>query len=720
MVSFQRRLRHVLLTSVSLACAAATAHAQAPAVEIQTVEELIVTAQKRSENLQDVPISITAISGDTLAKSGVTNLDNLQRLAPGLTISSVGSGFVSYTYLRGGGTNQIDAGSDPSVAYFIDEVYIGGTAGLQFDLFDIDRVEVLKGPQGTLFGRNAAAGAISIATKRPSETFAGNLNAEVGNYNAVTLRGGITGPISDNLLYRLSVGVKRRDGFTDNLAGTGEVGDIKSYGARGQLEWVFEDGSFLLTTEALRGRNGMTNQFLATTNKTGLVSAAAIAALPPGESFYKHYYNVVGYEDQDLGAVTGRLELATPLGDLTSITAYRQNLFARLQDQDGTIAASFQLQSKERNRTFSQEIRLANEVGENFRWIAGLYYFHGDSRQRFDVTTGPAFPVPVAQNAVRFDASEIVTKSYALFGQATYDFTPELSLTVGGRYTNDRKENQRTVKGLGPAFSVSPEAKWDSFDPAVTLDYAITPDIMAYASYRRGFKSGGFQTLLPATAAIAGAPFLPEQVTSYEIGLKTAWFERRLIANAALYRSDITDQQILRITGPALQTIDNAGETRTDGLDLSINARPIPELRLGADMTFQTARFDVYDNAGAASFKGNSQLRSPDFMGAFSAEYDIELGDQGKLTLRGEYLVRSRTFFDAANTRVDGTYQPGYGLVNVRATYAPGEGDWQVSVWGKNLGDEEYFRNLTPSGATSLGVPGDPLTFGVTLDVNFR
>ena len=207
----------IFFSVASLGCLAGGGAAwadSAPAAD--QLEEVVVTAQKQVQNIQSVPISIVAISGSTLDKLGVQNVGDLAHFAPGLTVSDVGSGFVSYTYIRGGGTNQIDAGSDPSVAYYIDDVYIGGTAGLRkFDLFDIDHVEVLKGPQGTLFGRNAASGAISITTTPPSSTFGGWLDAEVGNYSAYTLRGGVTGPLTsdDRWLYRLSFGTRRyRDG----------------------------------------------------------------------------------------------------------------------------------------------------------------------------------------------------------------------------------------------------------------------------------------------------------------------------------------------------------------------------------------------------------------------------------------------------------------------------------------------------------------------------
>jgi iron complex outermembrane receptor protein len=528
MLKINRRARLGLLASASIFGLAEGGGAMAadatPADASTGIDEIVVTAQKRSENVQDVPISIVALTGAALQKSGVTTIDSLQHFAPGLSISSVGSGFVSYTYLRGSGTNQVDPGSDPSVAYFVDEVYIGGTAGLQFDLFDIDRVEVLKGPQGTLFGRNAAAGAISIVTKRPSATPTATADAEVGDYGYVTARGSVSGPFGgdDHWRYRLSGGYKRRGAFTENAAPGGEdPGKVDSYGARGQIEYAGDKLNFLLTAEGMEARNGMTNQFLSTANKSGLVSAAALATLPTDESFYRHYYNVAGHENQDLGAISARFDLHTDIGVITSISAYRDNSFDRLQDQDGTLADSFALYSHEHDKTFSQELRLASDFGR-LHLISGLYYYYGQVHSHFTASAGPAFPTGIVQNHQAIDDSLITSKSYAAFSQATLDVTDQLSLTVGGRYTKDKKEDERSVKGfLAPAFySVDPTADWHSFDPTVTVNYHIMPDVLAYASYRRGYKSGGFQSLFPATPAVASTPFEPEKVDSYEAGLK--------------------------------------------------------------------------------------------------------------------------------------------------------------------------------------------------------
>jgi iron complex outermembrane receptor protein len=726
------RLSNALLASAAVAWAImgqSQAQAQQANVALQSadeneaggVETIVVTAQKRAQNIQDVPISMVAVDGDMMVRAGVSTLDSLQHYAPGLTISTVGAGFVSYTYLRGAGTNQVDPGSDPSVAFFIDEVYIGGTAGLQFDLLDIDRVEVLKGPQGTLFGRNAAAGAISITTKRPGRNLGSSFNGTLGNYANYSARGSVTGPLVDTgeLRFRLSAAYKHGAGFTENLAGGPRPGRLSTLAGRAQLEWAGADTSFLLTLDGLRARNGMTNQFISSASKAGLLNAAAAAALPPGETFYRHYYDVDGFERQDLIGVTGRFEWSTPIGELTSISAYRHNRFVRNQDQDATIFNSFRLDSAERDDTFSQEVRLANEdKGSAFNWLFGLYYYHGRVISDFAARTGPFFPSPAAASKVGNDISRITTDSYAAFGQLSWDLTDQLNITVGGRYTEDHKMDIRSVKGFlaTAAFDVAPSAKWGAFTPAITLNYHITSDVLAYASYRRGFKSGGFQTVLPATAAIAATPFEPEKVDAYEIGLKSSWWHDRVVLNAALFRSDITNQQILRITGTAAQTIDNAGATRTDGIDLSLALRPIPALRLNADLTYQHARFQRYLN-GAVSFAGNTQLRSPDFTGSFSGDYDFDLGSAGQLTARGEYSRRSRAFFDAANTALPGLFQKAYGLGNAFVTYRPERGNWDVALWVKNIGDTRYYRNITLSGPTGLSVPGDPRTYGVSLHI---
>jgi iron complex outermembrane recepter protein len=706
----------MLGASMTVLSMGSAASAQEAPEESAGVGEVIVTAQKRSENLQDVPISIAAVTAESLERSGIVTLDAIQRLTPGMNMSAIGSGFVSYTYIRGGGTNVIDSGSDPSVAFFVDEVYLAGTAGLQFDLLDVERVEVLKGPQGTLFGRNAAAGAINIITKPPEETFNAWAAADVGNYDFYAVRGGITGPISADgaWRYRLSGAHRERGAYTENVSGL-DPGFIDNYTARGQIEYRSDDFLFRLTGDYFTSDNGMTNHFLSTANGAGFITAPANAALPPGQSTYRRFYNVDGFEQQDTYAINARIEWDLSFATLTSISAYRDNSFKRLQDQDGSAADGYALGTDQSDKTFSQELRLAND-GEHFRWILGAYYYDGKTDRVDTIDSGPDFAVPALQSSLGFYGQQIDTTSYAVFGQATFDISDQLSFTLGARYTSDEKTSSQRTDPFGPVglYTVVLTPEWDSFDPAAILEWTVNDDVMVYGSFRQGFKSGGFQSL-PGNLALASTIYNPEEVKAYEVGVKSQWAGGRLQVNAALFRAEIADQQILRIPSAGVTIIDNAGETVTDGIDLSLSALVTQNLRFDLNSTIQKARFSKYVSNGI-SFADNHQLRSPDTSISFVGEYTLPVGAAGDLRLRGEYSYQSDTYFDAANTSSFNAFQPSYGLINARLTYEPAQGNWDISLFGKNLADEEYFRNIAISGPSGLGTPGDPQTYGVSLN----
>ena len=678
------------------------------------IEEVVVTAQKRSENVQSVPISIVAVDSSVLEDNGVASLDGLQRLAPGMNMSTVGSGFVSYTYIRGGGTNVIDAGSDPSVAVFVDEVYQAGTTGLQSTLLDIDRIEVLKGPQGTLFGRNAAVGAISIITKRPSDEFGTSLDLNLGNHGEKSLRGMLTGPLSSDgaWRYRVAAGYRERDAFTDNPAGM-DPGFIDNYSARAQLERVSDTFQFRLTGDYFSSDNGMTNQYLATSVVTGFIRPEAAATLPADQARFRRYYSFNdGYERQDAGSATARMEWETGIGTITSISAYRDLNFRRIQDQDGSAAAGHELITHEEVRSWSQELRLAGEAGR-WRWVGGLYYYDAETNRLDIQAAGADFPTAAARGTAGSYNQNIDTRSHAVFGQATVDLSDRWALTLGGRYSKDRKKSFQVIDPLGPAgvFTASLSPEWDSFDPSVVLEFEPSDDLMFYGSYRQGYKSGGFQTL-PSSVVLANSPFAPEHVRSYELGMKSEWSDNRVRFNTALFYVDIDDQQIQRIPAAGIAQIDNAGRTETRGVDLGLVLAPTDALRFDVNATFQRARFKEYIT-GVVSFAGNHQLRSPDQAFAVGAEYEVPVSF-GDVTLRADYSYQSRMYFDAANSSQPNNFQPGYGLLNARVILGMGEG-WELALWGVNLADEEYFRNIAVVTGAGLAVPGDPRTYGISV-----
>lgn len=717
-----------LFTSIALIHAVSSASAQ----ETGGIEEIVVTAQKVSESLQKVPISIAAVDAQTLARANAVNLDAVQQLTPGMTIAAVGSGFVSYTYIRGAGTNVLTSDAEPSVAYYVDEVYQAGTAGLLPDLLDIERIEVLKGPQGTLFGRNAAAGAVSMITKRAEDAFDAWASAEVGNYNAWAIRGGLTGPITSDgaWRYRLATGVRERDAFTENMAGGTDPGFVDQLTARGALEYVGSSLDARLTADYFTSDNGMTNQSPSTAYAycRDLMNAAACASLPPdslpprADAFHT-YYDVDGFEDQDTWSTTLRLDFDLAFATLTSISSYRDNQFDRIADYDATAKNAFVLGTNEENQTFSQELRLSKSA-DGLSWIAGIYYYDNTTDRLDTILPGPDFVVPAFAALPGSYHQDLEVKSYAAFGQLTYFLTDAMGVTVGGRYTRDEKDSTQTNNPFGPVpqYIVRHTPEWSSFDPSLSVQYFVNPATLVYASARQGFKSGGFQSLA-GSLALASNVYDPEEVRSYELGLKSRWMEDRIQLNVAAFRTEISDQQILRLPQVGVSIIDNAGETSTDGVDVSFIALPVPQLRIEANATFQRARFDRYDTIVAgqpASYADNLQLRSPDEAVSLTGEYTVPLESAANVHFRLDYFYQSKVYFDAANSSFDGAFQPSYGVVNGSVTYTSADGTYDVSLYGRNLNDEEYYRNVALQGRYGLAVPGDPLTFGLRFGWRYR
>lgn len=699
--------------------------------------EIIVTAQKREQNLQDVPISITAVSGAQLEARGVSSSQDLTQMAPGLTIGTTGGNSATFAYIRGGGTNLIDISADPSVATFIDEVYVPGTSGMQFGLLDIERIEVLKGPQGTLFGRNAAAGAISIVTRRPSDQFAGSFDLEVGNYGAVKGRGSITGPLTDNgkLRFRLSQMYRHRDPVTENLAGK-DPGRVDTFGTRGQVQYKGDTLDALLTVGYFNQDNGPADVFTFTDGFVGaLIDNPAPLADHPNEFFRVWRNRPEGYEKQDVFDTNLRLEFETGLGTLTSITAYRDSKYDGTDDRDGTFADAIVSRFIEKHETFTQELRIAGDAGA-LQWIGGVYYYHdkGYNNQSYFIYPDMALYPPSNGQPVS-DQHWLTTDSYAVFGQLSYDITDRLSLTAGARYSYDKKRSERDidVDAISPFFLfptgsyvASAKENWESFNPVVSLQYEIDPDVMIYGSVRSGYKSGGFQTLLPSTRALAERPYDPEKVLSYEIGVRSELFDRRLRLNLSAFYVETKDQQVSIFEAGAL-SVQNAARSTAKGLDIELRGRITDRLTLNWAATVQKARFGDYRYVspieGPIDNTGNRQLRSPDFSSSVGLDYRVPAA-RGELTLHGDYFFQTRIYFNDANYKVQpSTYQDDYGIFNARLDYETANGRWAFGLWGRNLAGKNYCANIivwaTPAPGTGTCTPGDPRTYGASVRYKF-
>ncbi len=729
-----------LIVSALGVASAAKAAGASDQREPTTVETIIVTANKRTQNLQDVPVSISALGADVLGKTSASSIATLQQYVPGLNIDSSLGSLSADISLRGAGTTRLNAGGDPAVALFEDEVYVGGQAGIQFDLLDVDSIDVLKGPQGALYGRNAAAGAIAITTKQPSRAFDFTSDTTVGDYGLVEERASITGPIpgtDDHLLYRFSLGYERRDGFTDNLLEDGKsVDNISHLAARGQLSWVGDTFSFRISAEGQVVRDGMVAETIQSAADTGLLPVPFPLTPPfncPGLTPYHQCFSDNGYQNQDLFAVTARADWTTSIGVLTSLTGFRHSRFADAQDEDGTAFPFLFTNFYDFGTQFSEELRLANKETPDSRvhWVVGAYYLHTRYREN-------AF-LDVAQGAVTEDDFNIFgLNSYAVFGQAAVDLTSRLTLTAGGRYTSDSKSNARTdLIDAAPFYTVAPSGTWHAVNPSVTLSYKLLPDAMAYASYRQGWISGGFQDVFPQSAQAASTAFNPETVNAFTVGIKSAWLDHRLTIDAEAFRMNYVNLQVQQTeligAGGFITVTNNAGAAADSGVDLTVTAVPAPRLTLSADMTLQDPVFTNYVSppgtpAGQAfDYTNNTIPYQSKFSGSFAAQYEFRLPGESSFTLRAEYTYRSKFFADPVETDAPGTFQAAYGLLNFEATFKPRASWWSLEFWLRNATNTLHYDDIGvsqqtggPSQESALVMLSEPRTFGVQLSIDLH
>ncbi|MBX3693780.1 MAG: TonB-dependent receptor [Steroidobacteraceae bacterium] len=729
----------MLAGSVAFVLAAAPVAAQ----DSGALEEIIVTAQKREQRLQDVPFSVAALSAADIEASNVVKLDQVALYTPGLYLETIGLGR-PFLFIRGIGSGAFDVGSDPSVALFVDEVYVSRFTGLMFDLFDVERIEVLKGPQGTLFGRNAAGGAVSMVTRPPSDHFTGQFSAQLGNYDAVQLRAGISGPLGDDR-WRFRLAGARNDskGYIRNTLTGKRHQDENSYGARGQLQFVPSDAfDALLTLEYARDDVGMLAQQNVTDNVL-FRPLGDLAGVRRGLSLDQQY-TTDGYQEREAIMASLHMNWDTPIGRFTSITAFRSNEFEELHDQDASALDTLDRYAYEDSDTWSQELRHAGRSGgSRVDWVVGLYYLREDAFREEDWIIGADTAFAALMNGgQRFplqDLNDVTTESYAAFGQATFALSERWNLTVGGRYSRDEKSNVRSTDNFGVGSQCTPATpcgpfpanvllpanyaldygdEWSSFDPVATVDWHPTEHAILYATYREGFKSGGFQPTLPANAARASFIFAPEDVTSVEVGLKSQWLAGRLQLNLALFDNSYDDLQFITGSGVGpggvpIVVVDNAANATARGGEIQIVARPVERLRLTAGYSYTDATLDDYVDDAGVSQAGKQMIRTPKNQANVIGEYSFPLGSAGDLTLRGEWSYRSKVFFDPANSPATG--QKGFDVVNARLEYAPAGARWAVAAYGKNLTDELYCQNTVTLSAATVGTcsTGAPRTYGI-------
>lgn len=666
-----------------------------------TLQEVVVTARKRSEDAKDVPMSISVLSAEQLGRLGISNNRDLGALFAGVSFNDSNSSNSEFS-IRG--LTSAGSGSDTSVGLYVDDVFTGDESSMSQRLFDVQSFQILRGPQGTLFGRNTVAGAINIVTRKPDPEFGGQVDATFGNYDLRQYSVAINVPvIDDRLLTRFAYVDRSRQGYLRNLAQAGVLGnDEDGHSARLHVLGRPSDTLDLLLSADDSRDSTCDNMFR-------LVGGALYAGnTNPDQSSWdgpclsrRHIQGISLRADQKLGDST-----------LTVISAYRSRKTEFLTDRDFTALPILSTGLDTDERQMTEEIRLSGTVTDRLKWIAGAFYFHRGYFQDTILQLGPGFLGHGLTDTVHALA-DLHTKSLAGFGSAEYRISPHWIAETGLRYTWESKNLAyvQTATLPVPGFSAVPafaeKVSGGEWSPTVTLTFKAAESMSIYARIARGFKSGGFN------AGPSSDPdrikFAPEFLTSYEVGYKADLNRYRL--DVSLYYLDYRDIQQSSQDGAGFY-ISNAAKARSYGAESQFSARVANGVLINASAGFVNAR---YTSFGANS--GHWLPRAPRFTGALSVEIAHPLGDVGKLLLLPEIAYRSENYVDAANTAL--FRQPSHGDINLRAGFESVRG-WNVTAWVRNMSDQRYtLGGFAVAPVLYAVTTSPPRTFGVDVGWKF-
>jgi iron complex outermembrane receptor protein len=722
--------------------AEATAQA-ANAQDAATVDDIVVTARRRAESLQDVPVAVTAVTGEQLEARGALDITELARSTPSLTLNAArGSNSTLISFIRGVGQQDPLWGFDPGVGLYIDDVYVARPQAAVLDIFDVERVEVLRGPQGTLYGRNTIGGAIKYVTSRiNADEPEGRLRASYGSYNQRDVIASAQLPFSDEFKVSAALARYLRDGYGKNLNTGNEHYNKDVTAFRASAEWSPTDSLFFrlagdLVNDDSNARHG---------HREFAPSPADVYDTNAGAGD-KNRVQTRGV------SLTGEWEMSD-MFTFKSITAYREGLTRGNIDFDNLPQPILDIPAAYDDDQFSQEFQVLVSAGR-LNGVAGVYYMDANASGAFDTVVGLA-------NLTTLTSGSVATKSYAVFADFSYDVTDALSVSVGGRFTKDEKEgtvfrqrylgirspyfgNTTAVPFLGeaPRTNYTRTREFEKFTPRIAVNYKFGPDLTAYASWGEGFKSGGFDmrgdaVLYPAT--VNG--YAPETVETYEIGLKGSLLDRRLTFATAIFDSSYENQQITT-QYPAGATIasvvDNVGSSSIRGWEFEGRLRATDALTFNASLSYIDAKFDeflAYIPTGPLNttcptvvgcFVDVSSQRdfqnTPEWTGSISANYNwvMENGSSiafiPSIAYRGAYQQ-----FETPAPLLD---QDAYWMYDASIVWTSSDDRLTFGVHGKNLGDERYrVGGYTFPGALTgdsiIGFYGPPRTVTATLGLKF-
>mgnify|MGYP003666840666 FL=1 len=717
-------------------------------IQAAALEEVIVTATKRAESLQDIPISVNALSATTIQEAGVSDIGDVAALVPALTVSSNLSPFATALRIRGFGTSQNDPSLEASVAFIVDGVYMGQSGLGMSDLTDIERIEVLQGPQGTLYGKNSNAGVVSVITKSPNlDETEGFVEASLGDYSLQKYVGSVSGPIDDSLGYLLSGSWHETDGWLESDTGD-DLNGVKDWNARGKLLWLPTDALSIQLTASHVERD--TQCCGADATQTAAITDQLVAQglpVPKNDAFdYKNNQDINSSFNLQSDAINLKLDYELDSATLTSLTAWNDYDYKTSTDADRSqLAVLGIVDDKYTGELWSQELRLSSDADGPLQYMAGLFYAYqkltrggtgeGTVEIGDDVIAvggaqtglGPLFGSIVQPGDTVFFDSKWETETIAAFGQSTYNFTEAWAATLGLRYTSENKDAdlytepystssafatggalvQRAFEAVDEDF----HRDNDGFTWLANLTWFATEEIMLFGSVSTGSKSGGFNGVAGEGAQ---REFDDEDTTNYELGIKSELFDRQLQLNATAFYTEFDDLQFLAQQPTGVGTfVSNAAAATSTGIDLSFSAAPWDFLMLSGGLQYLDAEY----TDGELDELNFNVPYAPDWSGTLSTTFLLPLAS-GVTYLRSDYSFMGDHYTSP-------TYQPSSAeqnktLLNVRLGWR--NDNWDAALWVKNATDEAY-SNLSLAPVAYSGTAGEyleaPRTWGVTVRYTF-
>ncbi|GAB4140453.1 MAG: TonB-dependent receptor [Sphingomonadales bacterium] len=723
------------------------------------IEEITVTAQKRSENLQEVPIAISAFSESMLDRSGVDNIADLALQVPSMQFTNFSS--IAYIAIRGVGYENTTAGGDPGVAFHQDGVYLGRPVATLFDAWDLERVEILRGPQGTLYGRNATGGSVNFISKRPEPEFGAKVEGIYGKFDRIVGRGMLNVPISQNVATRFTVFAEDRRGYQKNLVEGGtRANDAENFSIRGQvlanvtdaIEWHLvvnyaNNGGVGFTTESrlpfpgpeVFGPPGVADNWVGFVNGGGPSFGGLVNDLEA---------NVVSKntpESQDLEALTIASTLSWDLGAVTlkSVTGYAETSFDNFLDLDASERDLLNIALFEDQDQFSQELQISSNGNGKLDWIVGAFFFREEASRFSTIFNSDfdAFGASIGRDAGFRVGGDVVAKSYALFAQATYDITPKLQITGGFRFSWDRKNalidilsafpnpnpptNSAVIIDDGPAGG-----KWSEPTGKVAINWFAMEDVMLYGSFSRGYKGGGINlnavpTVINPDTGNSQAVYNPEFIDSFEIGAKTTIGGRAQVNVSAFY-NDYSDLQV-QTFGNAGAIIANAAEATIKGIEIDATVLVTETIEFNLGGAYLDAQFDEFPFRGPQGqqldFSGNRLTRSPEFSFNAGAQKEFLLpNEMGMLTFRAEFYYQDQQHFNVNNAPI--TLADSYSNLDLRLSYRSSDEKITAEVFVTNVTNEDQIRDILLSipfmdNGVDLTTYAPPRQWGIRLGYAF-